>query len=75
MIAHTLTHLRSTILGPNDRMTTSTLTMPEVPVFDATHSQTDVHVWDVAAAHVRYADLLLSRTGGAPFLFPPRAPR
>ncbi|KZV87210.1 NAD(P)-binding protein [Exidia glandulosa HHB12029] len=49
-----------TILGPNDRMTTSTLTMPVVPVFDAAHSQKNVHVWDVAAAHIRYADLLSS---------------
>ncbi|EJD34896.1 NAD(P)-binding protein [Auricularia subglabra TFB-10046 SS5] len=51
-----------TILGPNDRLITSTLTLPEVPVFDEQFSQTSVHVWDVAAAHVKYADRLVSGT-------------
>ena len=45
-------------MGPNDRLLTSTLTMARVPIFDQLWSQTNVCVWDVAAAHLLYEDAL-----------------
>lgn len=48
----------STIIGPNDRLLTSTLTMARVPIFDQLWSHTNVCVWDVAAAHLLHEDAL-----------------
>lgn len=45
-------------MGPNDRLLTSTLIMPRVPIFDELWSQTNVCVWDVAAAHLLHEDAL-----------------
>lgn len=53
-----LTCISSTIIGPNDRLLTSTLTMARVPIFDQLWSHTNVCVWDVAAAHLLYEDAL-----------------
>ncbi|KAJ7621089.1 hypothetical protein FB45DRAFT_928310 [Roridomyces roridus] len=47
-----------TIIGPNDRMTSSTLLMPQLPLWDQPWTSTDVCVWDVAAAHLLYEDAL-----------------
>jgi len=47
-----------TIVGPNDRLLTSTMTMARVPVFDHLSTQTSVCVWDVAAAHLLHEDAL-----------------
>ncbi|KAF9468585.1 hypothetical protein BDZ94DRAFT_1245763 [Collybia nuda] len=47
-----------TIIGPNDRLLTSTLIMPRVPVWDKRWSSTSVCVWDVAAAHLLMEDAL-----------------
>jgi hypothetical protein len=50
-----------TITGPKDRLLTSTLTLPRVPVWDAEWSHTNVCVWDVAAAHLSLEDALHHR--------------
>ncbi|KAF7978498.1 hypothetical protein HWV62_45649 [Athelia sp. TMB] len=47
-----------TIIGPNDRLLTSTLSMPRVPVFDSVWSHTNVCVWDAAAAHLMYENAM-----------------
>lgn len=48
----------STIIGPNDRLVTSTLTMAQSPIWDQPWTSTEVCVWDVAAAHLVYEDAL-----------------
>ncbi|KAF8073836.1 hypothetical protein FPV67DRAFT_1409535 [Lyophyllum atratum] len=48
-----------TIIGPNDRLITSTLTMPRVPVWDKGWSSTNICVWDAAAAHLLLEDALV----------------
>lgn len=60
-----------TIMGTNDRLVTSTLTMPRVPIFDSLYSHTDVCAWDVAAAHLLLEDALQripDEVGGEAFL-------
>ncbi|KAF8581220.1 NAD(P)-binding protein [Ramaria rubella] len=47
-----------TIVGVNDRLISSTLNMPRVPIFDKTFSQTSVNAWDVAAAHLLLEEAL-----------------
>ncbi|KAG6918315.1 hypothetical protein DXG01_015173 [Tephrocybe rancida] len=47
-----------TITGPNDRLVTSTLTMPRVPVWDKEWSSTNICVWDAASAHLLLEDAL-----------------
>jgi len=59
------------ILGPNDRLVTGVLLMGVVPEWDAHRSQTQVCVWDVAAAHLLLEDALTKRpeeVGGEAFL-------
>nr|GAT56097.1 predicted protein [Mycena chlorophos] len=48
----------SSILGPNDRFITSTLTMSQVPVWDQSWTSTHICVWDAAAAHLLLEDAL-----------------
>jgi len=58
-------------MGPNDRLLTSTLTMPKIPDWGGKSSQTNVCVWDVAAAHLQYEDALRCNsreTSGQAFL-------
>ncbi|KAI0345861.1 NAD(P)-binding protein [Trametopsis cervina] len=50
-----------TIIGPNDRLLTSTLMMPRVPVWDKEWAHTDVCVWDSVAAHLLLEDALQHR--------------
>ncbi|KAJ7715726.1 hypothetical protein DFH07DRAFT_762708 [Mycena maculata] len=47
-----------TIIGPNDRLVSSTLTMPRLPVWDKPWMSTNICVWDAAAAHLLYEDAL-----------------
>lgn len=71
MLSVTFSGPLSTIIGPNDRLLTSTLTMPRVPVWDKMWSSTNVCVWDAAAAHLMYEDALRripDETSGQAFL-------
>lgn len=52
-------------MGPNDRLITSTLTMPRVPVWDKHWSSTNICVWDAAAAHLLLEDALTRNAEGA----------
>lgn len=65
MIECLLTIMCSTIIGPNDRLITSTLTMPRVPVWDKNYSATNICVWDAAAAHLLLEDALAQDIDGA----------
>ncbi|KAJ7049493.1 hypothetical protein C8F01DRAFT_1183475 [Mycena amicta] len=47
-----------TILGPNDRFVSSTLTMSQVPIWDEPWCSTPICAWDAAAAHLLYEDAL-----------------
>ncbi|KAF5382418.1 hypothetical protein D9615_002977 [Tricholomella constricta] len=47
------------IIGPNDRLVTSTLIMSRVPVWDKHWSSTNICVWDAAAAHLLLEDALI----------------
>lgn len=67
----------STIIGPNDRLITSTLKMPVTPIFDQLWSSTNVCVWDVAAAHLLHEDALRripEESSGKPFLITGKGP-
>ncbi|KIJ64290.1 hypothetical protein HYDPIDRAFT_112276 [Hydnomerulius pinastri MD-312] len=60
-----------TIVGPNDRMCTSTLTMPRVPNFGKRYRQTDICAWDAVTAHLLLEDALERKpeeTAGQAFL-------
>ncbi|KAJ7198825.1 hypothetical protein GGX14DRAFT_665342 [Mycena pura] len=48
----------NTILGPNDRLISSTLTMQQLPAWDQPWTSTNICVWDAAAAHLLYEDAL-----------------
>jgi len=64
-------------MGPNDRLLTSTLAMARVPVFDKLWSQTNVCVWDVAAAHLLHEDALRripEESAGQAFLVTGKSP-
>ncbi|KIM89269.1 hypothetical protein PILCRDRAFT_218982 [Piloderma croceum F 1598] len=66
-----------TIMGPNDRILASTLTMARVPVFDKVWSATNVCVWDVAAAHLLHEDALRrnpEESAGQAFLISGKGP-
>lgn len=54
-------NLLSAIVGVNDRLISSALDMPRVPIFDKVFSQTFVNVWDVAAAHLKYEEALAQK--------------
>ncbi|KAF9219894.1 NAD(P)-binding protein, partial [Gyrodon lividus] len=41
-----------TIVGPNDRLCTSTLSMPRVPNFGKRYRHTNICVWDAVSAHL-----------------------
>ncbi|KAJ7148658.1 hypothetical protein C8R43DRAFT_1068723 [Mycena crocata] len=47
-----------TIIGPNDRVISSTLTMPRLPMWDQPWTSTSICVWDAAAAHLLFEDAL-----------------
>ncbi|KIJ13024.1 hypothetical protein PAXINDRAFT_136533 [Paxillus involutus ATCC 200175] len=47
-----------TIVGPNDRLCTSTLTMPRIPNFGKRYRQTDICAWDAVSAHLLLEDAL-----------------
>ncbi|TFK74773.1 NAD(P)-binding protein [Pluteus cervinus] len=55
----------STILGPNDRMITSTLALPKVPVWDKVWSSTSICVWDAAASHLHLEDAMRNKPNEA----------
>jgi hypothetical protein len=58
-------------MGPEDRFIMSTLTRPTVVQWGREWSQTNVCVWDVAAAHLQYEDALRrspEETSGQAFL-------
>ncbi|KAF9235919.1 hypothetical protein BU15DRAFT_89397 [Melanogaster broomeanus] len=66
-----------TIVGPNDRMCTSTLTMPRVPNFGKRYRQTDICVWDAVSAHLLLEDALdrvPEEAAGQAFLVTGRGP-
>ncbi|KAJ7653273.1 hypothetical protein DFH06DRAFT_1093557 [Mycena polygramma] len=66
-----------TIIGPNDRLVSSTLTMEKLPVWDKPWTSTEVCVWDVAAAHLLYEDALNripEEVSGDAFLITGRGP-
>ncbi|KAF7377801.1 3Beta-HSD domain-containing protein [Mycena sanguinolenta] len=66
-----------TIIGPNDRLVTSTLMMPRLPMWDQPWCSTEVCVWDVAAAHLVYEDALNripEEVSGEAFLITGRGP-
>ncbi|KAJ7250508.1 hypothetical protein B0H12DRAFT_1202893 [Mycena haematopus] len=66
-----------TILGPNDRLVSSTLMMPRLPMWDQPWTSTEVCVWDVAAAHLLYEDALNripEEVSGEAFLITGRGP-
>ncbi|KAF7303709.1 3Beta-HSD domain-containing protein [Mycena indigotica] len=47
-----------TILGPNDRLVSSTLTMSQVPIWDEPWTGIHICAWDAAAAHLLLEDAL-----------------
>ncbi|KAF8218265.1 hypothetical protein K438DRAFT_1953084 [Mycena galopus ATCC 62051] len=66
-----------TIIGPNDRLVSSTLMMPRLPMWDQPWTSTEVCVWDVAAAHLLYEDALNripEQVSGEAFLITGRGP-
>ncbi|KAJ7083654.1 hypothetical protein B0H15DRAFT_850289 [Mycena belliarum] len=66
-----------TIVGPNDRMISSTLMMPRLPMWDQPWTSTDICVWDAAAAHLLYEDALRripDEVSGEAFLITGRGP-
>ncbi|KAJ7471288.1 hypothetical protein B0H11DRAFT_1730365 [Mycena galericulata] len=66
-----------TIIGPNDRLVSSTLTMPRLPVWDQPWTSTSICVWDAAAAHLLYEDALRripDEVSGQGFLITGRGP-
>ncbi|KAJ7139060.1 hypothetical protein C8R44DRAFT_763782 [Mycena epipterygia] len=66
-----------TIIGPNDRLVSSTLTMPRLPVWDQPWTSTNICVWDAAAAHLLYEDALRripEEVSGDGFLITGRGP-
>lgn len=69
--------LPSTIIGPNDRLVSSTLVMPQTPIWDQPWTSTIICVWDVAAAHLLYEDALNripEEVSGQAFLITGRGP-
>ncbi|KAJ7284438.1 hypothetical protein C8J57DRAFT_1431926 [Mycena rebaudengoi] len=65
------------IVGPNDRLVTSTLTMPRLPVWDSTWTSTHICVWDAAAANLLCEDALRripEEVSGQGFLITGRGP-
>ncbi|KAJ6535930.1 hypothetical protein DFH09DRAFT_97900 [Mycena vulgaris] len=66
-----------TIIGPNDRLVSSTLTMSRLPVWDQPWTSTNICVWDAAAAHLLYEDALRripEEVSGEGFLITGRGP-
>ncbi|KAJ7919011.1 hypothetical protein B0H13DRAFT_2320919 [Mycena leptocephala] len=66
-----------TIIGPNDRLVSSTLVMPQTPIWDQPWTSTIICVWDVAAAHLLYEDALNripEEVSGQGFLITGRGP-
>ncbi|KAJ6551649.1 hypothetical protein B0H19DRAFT_1158458 [Mycena capillaripes] len=66
-----------TIIGPNDRLVSSTLMMAQLPMWDQPWTSTEVCVWDVAAAHLVYEDALNripEEVSGEAFLITGRGP-
>ncbi|KAJ7025549.1 hypothetical protein C8F04DRAFT_1009770 [Mycena alexandri] len=66
-----------TIIGPNDRMLSSAITMPRLPMWDQPWTSTDICVWDAAAAHLNYEDALRripQEVSGEAFLITGRGP-
>lgn len=69
--------MKSTIIGPNDRLVSGTLTMPRTPMWDQPWTATEVCVWDVAAAHLVYENALTripEEVSGEAFLITGRGP-
>ncbi|KIJ34540.1 hypothetical protein M422DRAFT_69935 [Sphaerobolus stellatus SS14] len=50
-----------TIIGPNDRLISSSLHLPSVPMFDQTFSHTDINAWDVVSTILLMEDALENR--------------
>jgi hypothetical protein len=68
---HSYIHFFSTIIGPNDTLLMTTLTMSKIPGWGGHSSQTSICVWDAAAAHLQYEDALRCNsreTSGQAFL-------
>ncbi|KAK7052424.1 3Beta-HSD domain-containing protein [Favolaschia claudopus] len=66
-----------TIIGPNDRLVSGTLTMPRTPQWDNHWVATEICVWDCAAAHLLYEDALNripDEVSGQGFLITGRGP-
>ncbi|KAJ7693988.1 hypothetical protein B0H16DRAFT_1651322 [Mycena metata] len=66
-----------TIIGPNNRLLSSTLTMPRLPMWDQPWTSTDICVFDAAAAHLNYEDALRripEEVSGEAFLITGRGP-
>ena len=64
-------HFFSIIIGPNDNLLMTALTMSKMPIWGGHSSQTNICVWDAAAAHLQYEDALRCNsreTSGQAFL-------
>ncbi|EGN97982.1 hypothetical protein SERLA73DRAFT_74243 [Serpula lacrymans var. lacrymans S7.3] len=66
-----------TITGPNDRLCTSTLMMPRVPIFGKRFKHTNICAWDAVSAHLLLEDALCripEETVGQAFLVTGKSP-